>query len=225
MIDTDNFIYLLYSQVKHMAENTMRKRGRPRDPAVIENITELGGQALLDLGFERASMEQIAARAGVSKMTLYNYFPNKTALLEHCVRHKTDSHFEGFDESKYDPANPAKGLRTLASQFLRLMRDPEVVRMMGMMHGMAGHHPEVCQSYFLAGPALVMHRINSYLEKAKACNSLNIEDTGMAANLFLGMLMGPSHVIAILGLGIASAKEDAKLIEEAVDTFLLRFKA
>ena len=178
----------------------------------------------MDMGFERASMEQIAARAGVSKMTLYNYFPNKIALLEHCVRHKTDMHFEGFDEARYDPADPESGLRLLANQFFRLMRDPEVVRMMGMMHGLAGHHPEVCQSYFVAGPAVVMQRINGYLEKASACNALKIEDVGLAASIFLGMLMGPSHVIAILGLGVASAQEDAKLMEEAVTMFLARYK-
>lgn len=208
-----------------MKEEGGRKRGRPRDPAILQNIVEMGGQAMIELGFERASMEQIAARAGVSKMTLYNYFPNKLALLEHCVRHKTDLYFEGFDEARYDPLKPERSLRLLATQFLSLVRDPEVIRMIGMMHGMARIEPEVCQSYFVSGPAVVMQRIHAYLEKAHACKSLKIKNVALSSMIFLGMLMAHSHVIGVLGLGTTTAAEDEKLVDEAVAMFMGRYEA
>lgn len=206
-----------------MSEPLAAKRGRPRDPETIRRITEASGQVMLELGFERASMEQIAARAGVSKMTLYNYFPSKLALLTHCVRDKTETHFEGFDDAAFDPRDPARGLRRLANQFQGLLRDPEVLRMMGMLHGMAGQHPAVCQGYFAAGPALVMQRLRDFLQRVQAVGALDIDDVAMAANLFLGLLMGPTHVMALLGIAQPTPASDEALLDAAVRMFLARY--
>ena len=96
--------------------------------------------------------------------------------------------------------------------------------MIGMMHGMARIEPEVCQKYFASGPAVVMQRIHGYLEKANACQSLKIRDVAMTSMLFLGMLMGHSHVIGVLGLGMTTAEEDERLVEEAVAMFLARYR-
>tara|TARA_R110002096_G_scaffold436038_3_gene665878 strand:+ start:25003 stop:25635 length:633 start_codon:yes stop_codon:yes gene_type:complete len=58
-----------------------RGRGRPRDPALAAKVfvTTLG--MLADLGYQRLSMECIAARTGVAKTTLYRRWPNKEELV------------------------------------------------------------------------------------------------------------------------------------------------
>jgi AcrR family transcriptional regulator len=52
-----------------------------RSSATLEAICEATIQVLLKGGFERLTTTRVADRAGVSVGTLYQYFPNKKALL------------------------------------------------------------------------------------------------------------------------------------------------
>jgi AcrR family transcriptional regulator len=53
-----------------------------RSAASVNAILEATIQVLLDAGKERLTTTRVAARAGVSVGTLYQYFPNKSALLQ-----------------------------------------------------------------------------------------------------------------------------------------------
>ena len=69
------------------------KRGRPRDPARMQRVLAAAQIQFLQLGFGATSMESIAKASGVSKMTIYNYFPSKEALFESCIASRTDAVF------------------------------------------------------------------------------------------------------------------------------------
>jgi len=58
-----------------------------RSTASVSAILEATIQVLLDVGKERLTTTRVAARAGVSVGTLYQYFPNKSALLQAVLRH------------------------------------------------------------------------------------------------------------------------------------------
>ncbi|WP_133538013.1 TetR/AcrR family transcriptional regulator [Tenacibaculum caenipelagi] len=47
-----------------------------------DKIIDKAGEMFLTLGFKSATMDDIAKELGVSKKTLYKYFPNKTALVD-----------------------------------------------------------------------------------------------------------------------------------------------
>jgi AcrR family transcriptional regulator len=53
-----------------------------RSTASVDAILEATIQVLLDVGKERLTTTKVAMRAGVSVGTLYQYFPNKSALLQ-----------------------------------------------------------------------------------------------------------------------------------------------
>jgi AcrR family transcriptional regulator len=53
-----------------------------RSTASVDAILEATIQVLLDVGKERLTTTRVALRAGVSVGTLYQYFPNKSALLQ-----------------------------------------------------------------------------------------------------------------------------------------------
>ena len=62
-----------------------------RSTASVDAILEATLQVLLQLGKERLTTTKVALRAGVSVGTLYQYFPNKSALLQAALkRHMTD---------------------------------------------------------------------------------------------------------------------------------------
>ena len=57
-----------------------------RSTASVEAICEATIQVLLGVGKERLPTTKVAARAGVSVGTLYQYFPNKSSLLQAVLR-------------------------------------------------------------------------------------------------------------------------------------------
>ncbi len=57
-----------------------------RSAASVEAILEATVQVLLSVGKERLTTTRVASRAGVSVGTLYQYFPNKSALLQAALR-------------------------------------------------------------------------------------------------------------------------------------------
>lgn len=57
-----------------------------RSAASVNAILEATLQVLLNAGKERLTTTRVALRAGVSVRTLYQYFPNKSALLQAALR-------------------------------------------------------------------------------------------------------------------------------------------
>ena len=77
-----------------MSTGEVQKRGRPIDAAKRTAILQAAIHAFFEHGFAAASIEQIAADAGVSKVTVYNQFGDKRALFtgaveQECSRMRT----------------------------------------------------------------------------------------------------------------------------------------
>jgi AcrR family transcriptional regulator len=64
--------------------------GQARSAASVDAILEATIQVLLYLGKERLTTTRVASRAGVPVGTLYQYFPNKSALLQAALRRHLD---------------------------------------------------------------------------------------------------------------------------------------
>ena len=61
------------------------KPGRPTDLAKREAILRTAGRSFFDAGFAATSIEQVAADAGLSKVTVYNHFGDKRGLFTAAV--------------------------------------------------------------------------------------------------------------------------------------------
>ena len=62
------------------------RRGRPRDPGVDEAVLTAAVDLLAEVGYARLTMDQIAARAGVGKASVYLRWPNKVALVAEAIQ-------------------------------------------------------------------------------------------------------------------------------------------
>ena len=63
-----------------------RGRGRPRDPGTDDRITTAAAQLLLERGFDRTTVDDVAALAGVGKATVYRRWPSKEDLAVAAMR-------------------------------------------------------------------------------------------------------------------------------------------
>src|SRR5690606_16007182 len=101
--------------------------GRPKDLAKRAAILEAAESLFLEHGFEGVSMDQIAARAGVSKLTVYSHFGDKDALFFEAVEHYCDKQ---VPSALFTPA-PQQPLRERLAGIGRavyaLMASPEAV--------------------------------------------------------------------------------------------------
>lgn len=78
-------------------------------------------------GYEAASMDRIAASAGVSKRTVYNHFPGKEALFTHILEAMLERGQGGVDLPYRADAPLREQLLELVQQKLRLLHDPSFI--------------------------------------------------------------------------------------------------
>jgi AcrR family transcriptional regulator len=67
---------------------TAPQRGRPRSEKARGAILEAAAELLLEKGLAAVSMDAVAARAGVSKATIYRWWPTKETLALDALYHE-----------------------------------------------------------------------------------------------------------------------------------------
>src|SRR6476661_6429774 len=80
-----------------------RRRPEHRPQQIIEAALEVFGEC----GLAKARLQDIAARAGVSKGTIYLYFPNKEELFREVVRHTAVAAIETGERTASQGGTPA----------------------------------------------------------------------------------------------------------------------
>jgi TetR/AcrR family transcriptional repressor of mexJK operon len=193
------------------------RRGRPRDPQRLARVLDAARRNFHAEGFERTSLDVVAAESGVSKMTIYSYFPSKEALFAAVIASRTDNTFR---LSGCDPSRPDQALKKVATAFLRLMRADEVVGQFRALYATAPRQPDVCAAFYREGPGRLVAELASYLRSAHASGSLRIRDADAAADQFLAMFLGSGHMTMLLGLEKPAAQSDARLVSENVRALL-----
>jgi TetR/AcrR family transcriptional regulator, mexJK operon transcriptional repressor len=93
-----------------------------------------------------------------------------------------------------------------------------------MVMAEAPRFPELGRAFYASGPAVVLARLADYLGAADARGALRVEDPKLAAEQFIGMLLGPLHMRHLLGLTAEFGDRDpAAVVEAAVTTFLAAY--
>lgn len=74
-----------------MVKNKEKRRGRPRSKKVEKDILEATVTLLFDKGLRKMTVDGIAEKAGVSKATIYKWWPNKSVLAVDAFLYKMES--------------------------------------------------------------------------------------------------------------------------------------
>src|SRR6476619_4634876 len=202
------------------------RRGRPRDPERFRRIVEAAHSHFNAHGLERASVDAIAADAGVSKMTIYSHFASKEGLFEAVIRDRTDRVMGGLaGVEALDPTQPQKALLAVGEQFLTLAREEEVLGQFRSLYGAAGVQREACRAFYRQGADRLIGDLAAYLRRADAQGTLHIRHPRQAADLFLAMFLGDGHIRGLLMLDMPDARENKALLRAAVRVFMAAYAA
>jgi AcrR family transcriptional regulator len=99
-----------------------------RSAASVDAVLEATIQVLLQVGNERLTTTKVALRAGVSVGTLYQYFPNKSALLKAALKRHLDAVTEAVELACHEQRGHSleQMATALVTAFLEAkMRDPK----------------------------------------------------------------------------------------------------
>src|ERR1700682_2276447 len=112
------------------------------DSAKRRQILEGARKVFLDLGFDGASMGEIARAAGVSKGTLYVYFADKSRLFEAIVEEETLA--QGKVSFNFDPERDVTTTLTEFGQaYIQMLCRPGGGSATRTVMALAGRMPEV----------------------------------------------------------------------------------
>jgi AcrR family transcriptional regulator len=156
------------------------------DSSKRRQILDGASRVFMDLGFDGASMGEIARAAGVSKGTLYVYFADKNRLFEAIVeREMLDQQKAAFN---FDPERDvATTLREFGRAYIELLCRPGGGSAIRTVMAIAERMPEVGRRYYEQVLEKTIHRLASYLETQVQSKALAITDCELAASQFMLM--------------------------------------
>lgn len=188
----------------------MAKRG----DELSEHILWAAKAVFLEAGFERASMDEIAARAQTSKRTLYAHFESKENLYLAVVDLVREIYLEKLHQPDDYSADPAQALVAYCGRFLEITLCAPSVRMSRMSIAQTERFPQGAAGYFDAGFAAAHERLSDYLARTFA---LSKAASGDAAHRLLGRILYPRYLRALFGLEELSDQLDAETINPDFD--------
>ena len=186
-----------------------------------DDILRAATESFLEAGYERASMDEIAAKAGVSKATVYSHFRSKEALFEAiirelCRRLVTPLHMAGSDR-----VGPRETLTSFARSYVELLLDPASLALHRLLVAEASRDPELARGSYRAGGAQALRGLAEYLARETAKGTLAVDDPELAAEQLFGMLNGHMQVRALLRVEPRpSRKMLDRFVASAVAAFL-----
>jgi TetR/AcrR family transcriptional repressor of mexJK operon len=136
-------------------------------------IREAAIGTFLAHGYDGATMEDIAVRAGVSKQTVYKHFTDKQSL---------------FAEILTDTSDLAKDLEHLATSFLAGLMQPRVLRLRRLVISSADRFPQIATAWYEQGFERVLGVLSKSFQTLADRHLLQVDDPSTAAEHFVGML-------------------------------------
>src|SRR5712675_1297831 len=190
------------------------------DSTKRRQILDGARKVFMDLGFDGASMNEIARAAGVSKGTLYVYFADKSRLFEAIVE------AEALEKARIaynlDPKRDAETtLREFGRIYIGTMCRPGGGSSIRTVMAIAERMPEVGRQFYENVIALTIRRLADYLDAHVAAGDLEIEDSELAATQFMQMCQATLFQPFIFQAAPApSAERSARVVKRATRMFL-----
>ncbi len=194
--------------------------GRPKDLGKRAAILDAAKEMFIEQGFNGVSMDGIAARAGVSKLTVYSHFGDKDTLFAEAIRAKC---VEMMPDELFvtDADGPLRDqLLGIGHAFFTLISsDAAIATQRMMMTPDTDDH--VREMFWQAGPVRTQAALAEFLRARVARDELLIDDINTAARQFFCLIKGELHAHMMCGLCPAPAAPDADAhIATSVDFFL-----
>jgi TetR/AcrR family transcriptional regulator, mexJK operon transcriptional repressor len=201
-------------------------RSERKRQAIIQAATEV----FLRHGYLGATTDEVAARASVSKQTLYKQFADKERLYAEVILGASagvsDALSNAAASTLQDVPDVRKALRALADSFLSVLLQPDYVRLRRLIIAEADRFPDVGTAWFEGTFDRTLVILGEAMQRLADRGLLqNLSDPTRAAYQFAGLVMyQPMNQVMFAGTdAIPPADKLSGIADSAVDVFLATY--
>jgi TetR/AcrR family transcriptional repressor of mexJK operon len=170
----------------------------------------------LEQGYAATSMDEVASQAGVTKQTVYRYYPSKeelfTAVMEK-IRADEPSLY-AFGDADLDTE-----LSNFGRDLLAFHLTPAALGVYKMML-IEGGQENLLNPFMKTGPNRVMRPLREFLQK----HYPELEDAAFYAQMFASMVLAPRNQVIMRGQGHITRAEQGAHVNKVVRLFLQGMK-
>lgn len=136
---------------------------RVKTEAKRQAILDIASEVFRELGFEAASMSEIAARLGGSKTTLYSYFKSKEEIFLEVLLASGERHGKAAFLELEESDDIRLGLLEFGVRHLEFITRPEPLAMLRLAIA-ESNRSDLGRQFYERGPAVMLAELSTYLQ-------------------------------------------------------------
>jgi AcrR family transcriptional regulator len=196
-------------------------------PEKRDRILRAALEVFIELGYERASVDELASRAGVSKATVYNHFKDKKDLFTCCLLEQAEAFQASLEETVRRAVAPEIGpaLVALGEGIVRLLLSPVVAALHKVVAAEVARFPELGRALYERSVTGCRAQLATFFAERHARGELEAPDAGLAAMQFLALCGADLKGRVELGLQQCVSEDEIRTaVAQAVATFLRAYR-
>jgi len=166
------------TELSRRAQNRISREARILDAAL---------RVFSNTGYSATTMDDIAANAGLSKPTLYQYFESKYALFTAMMLRARGPMMTQFDAGT--AGDMVSVLHKFSWKYARTILSPEFLSLARLIIGEVQRFPEIGRAYQASGPDMLLQAIIEYLDTQRSAGRLTFDDAELAAQDLWGLIL------------------------------------
>ncbi len=203
-------------------KSARRKAGRPLDVGKRAAILNNAAHHFLHHGYAATAIEQVAADAGVSKVTIYNQFGDKRALFAAAVECECEKIRGHFSLDGAQQGTIAERLTAIGEAIVAFLFRPEMMQFERRIAAETEADPAIGAAFLEAGPWRMKIGFGAWLAREHEAGELTISDPMLAAEQFVALCRGMGDLEGRFGATV-STEQCNRRIAGAVDVFLAAY--
>ncbi len=197
------------------------ERPRPKLEARRRAFLEAATAAFLEKGYANTTLDDVIARSGGSRQTLYALFGGKQGLFEAIMRDRCDTIFAALDADGMLDRPPDDVLVDFGVRLLGVVCAPEAIGIYRLVVAESVSMPDLAERFWSAGPGRTHTLLARYIREQVRLGALRVSDPEQAAQQFWGMVLSGFHMQCVFGLrGPPQPDEIHAFTKAAVGRFL-----
>jgi TetR/AcrR family transcriptional regulator, mexJK operon transcriptional repressor len=183
------------------------RRGGRLTPKRYQDIMQQAAQLFIERGYEQVTIDDIVAKVGGSKRTLYDHFGGKAELFAAVIKAYCAREHRNLLAGVNSNSSLERQLAKIGTNFLTMILDKQTLEFHRLMVSMGRNFPSVGQVFFEAGPRTASAIVGDWISHHQAEGKLAPGNPERLASLFLDMLTG-NYQLGLLTSSIAAATQN-----------------